>query len=224
MDDHFSRTLLALRRFIGATIPHTELRMRGLLRVSDSKIRVLLGGEGVRQWSIDLPVSTADGSEKVAPWWYVTALRDIATWIWGHGDATLDSEVVDAEYLLSQGVISRDIGSNLDDALDFVIADLVGDPLWHDATASVAPEIYTLVGFRIVGERSVRTYLRYGAGVVGIGFSVVDGASGSPRSTGWWASTKLVAILRDEATLEAHRVPDAEDAYCDAVYDLTRWA
>ncbi|WP_405853635.1 hypothetical protein OG361_14160 [Streptomyces sp. NBC_00090] len=40
------------------------------------------------------------------------------------------------------------------------------------------------------------------------------------------ASTKLTALLNPDApeSLEALRVPDADDPDCDAVYDATTWA
>ncbi|WP_225849909.1 hypothetical protein [Streptomyces sp. HPF1205] len=224
MDDHFSRTLLALRRFIGVPLPGTELRVHGLISLPESAIRVLLGTQGAAQRPVDLPLHRGDGPEKFPPWWYVTAIRDVAVWMSGRNDADAEPEALEAEFLFSRRIVSEEISPTLDDALDFVIADLVGDPLWHDAAASIAPEIYTLVGFRLLNENSVRVYLRYDAEVIGVGLSVLDRTSGHPRSTGWWASTKVVAILRDAATLAAHVVPAADDPYCDAVYDLTRWA
>jgi hypothetical protein len=83
VDDHFSRTLLALRRFIGVPLPGTELRIHGLISLAESGIRVLLGTEGMEQRPVDLPLFPVGGFEKFPPWWYVTAIRDVAVWMSG---------------------------------------------------------------------------------------------------------------------------------------------
>ncbi|MFF5705684.1 hypothetical protein ACFY7H_24845 [Streptomyces sp. NPDC012794] len=72
---------------------------------------------------------------------------------------------------------------------------------------------------------TVRVYLAHGNRTLGIDLAVRDD-TGTPRTVGWWAASKLIALLRPEepTTLAAHRVHDARDPLCEAVYDLTNWA
>ncbi|MFJ4778154.1 hypothetical protein [Streptomyces sp. NPDC088762] len=58
----------------------------------------------------------------------------------------------------------------------------------------------------------------------GIDLPLTD--DGTLRPPQWWASAKLIALLRPDepTTLAVHRNHDAQDPLCQAVYDLTDWA
>ncbi|MET9606719.1 hypothetical protein ABZZ17_16830 [Streptomyces sp. NPDC006512] len=111
----------------------------------------------------------------------------------------------------------------LDDGIDYLIADLVGDAFWHDATPSAAPELYALTGFDH-HPGAVRIYLDHEGRTIGVDLPLSD--NGTLRPVRWWASTKFIALLYpDEPTpLAAHETHDTHDPRCEAVYDLTGWA
>ncbi|MER5502596.1 hypothetical protein ABT096_36140 [Streptomyces sp. NPDC002561] len=83
-----------------------------------------------------------------------------------------------------------------DDGLDYVVADLVGDPYGHAPAAAVAPDLYHLVGFDTRHHGVVRLYCALPErGFIGIDVGTTDPESGTFRPVGWWASTKLIALL-----------------------------
>jgi hypothetical protein len=190
-------------------------------------IRVFLGTGDAGSFTVDLPVQHRVETGAYSPWWYVGAVRQVATWISEQKspeDIPEDGGAVDADYLFAHGIVGDQTEVSPDDALDFVVADMAGDPLWNNGEASVEPDVYVLVGFRRLDADRVRIYLRHGERITGIDLATVDRESGHPRVPGWWASTKVVAILRDAETLAVHASPTAEDPYCDRVHDLTTWA
>ncbi|WP_055495233.1 hypothetical protein [Streptomyces sp. TP-A0356] len=221
--------LLALRRFIGVPIPHTRLRMRGFVGEGEG-LRLRLEDPERRHVMLTLPTRRPNEAVPIATWWYVGTLRHAAQWAETNGRLSSEgheAKVLDGETLIADGVIPAASETTTDDSLDYVIGDLLADPAWPNRH-SPAPELYQLIGFDLMTEERVRAYLElpYSPRTIGIDLAVVDEETGMPRSTGWWASTKLNAILTpDEPTaLAAHLVPDAEDPNCDAVYDLTHWA
>ncbi|MGW1912641.1 hypothetical protein ACWCQS_18435 [Streptomyces sp. NPDC002076] len=179
--------------------------------------------------TLALPVSRPDEAVPIPTWWYVRALRHAARWAVTNGRLSTEgheAQVVDGETLIADGVIPAATETTADDSLDYVIGDLLADPAWH-SQHSPAPELYQLIGFDLMTEDRVRVYLAlpYSPRTIGVDLAVVDEETGKPRSTGWWASTKLNAILTPDepTTLAVHLVPDARDPNCEAVYDLTRW-
>ncbi|KOG74975.1 MULTISPECIES: hypothetical protein [Streptomyces] len=229
MDEHFIRVLLTLRRFIGVPFPGTDLHILGLVRLDDDRIRIRAGiAESTGVW-IELPTRSADRSDLLGTWWYVGALRHIARWLHDRRE-TLETaarqQIIDTTTLAEAGLLPDDIEVMPEDSLDYVISDLAGDPLWHEVTASAAPELYTLAGFDLYSLGVVRVYLLHDGRLIAVDLSTTDTETSGPRNVGWWASTKLIAILNpnDKLTLAAHRVTDANDPHCDAVFDLTRWA
>jgi hypothetical protein len=228
-DTHTTDVLLALRRFIGVPVPDTRLRLRGFVRTGEA-LQLRLADPERRHLRLLLPTSRPDEAAPIPTWWYVGAVRHAARWAVANGRFSPEgdeAQVVDGESLIADGVIPAAIEATADDSLDYVVGDLLADPAWH-SQHSPAPELYQLVGFDLIAEDRVRVYLAlpYAPRTIGIDLAVVDEETGRPRSTGWWASTKLNAILTPDepTTLAAHRVPEAQDTNCDAVYDLTRWA
>ncbi|MFD3870299.1 hypothetical protein [Streptomyces sp. NPDC058623] len=224
MDDHFAHALLTLRRFIGVPLPATDWRIRAVLRPDPDRIRVRLVDSLGRAVTVDLP--TRHGREQ-GTWWYAGALRHTATWLTQDtmpppGEDGLP--YLDVSTLLGT-VVSEPAETTLDDGIDYLIADLAGDPLWQGAQPSIDPALYVLAGFDHHHPDTVRVYLDHDARTIGIDLSVRS-ETGAPRTVGWWAATKLIALLRPEdiATLAAHRVHGVTDPLCDAVYDLTNWA
>ncbi|MEV7617563.1 hypothetical protein [Streptomyces sp. NPDC089799] len=224
MDEHFTDALLMLRRFIGVPLPGTDWRIRAMVRPGADRIRVRLAGTGDQAVAVDLP--TRYGREH-GTWWYVGALRHTAVWLTGQ---TIPSSPaggfphVDVADLVGT-VVPEGTEVTLDDGIDYLIADLAGDPLWQNALPSVDAELYVLAGFDHHRPDTVRVYLAHEDRIIGVDLAVRYD-TGAPRTVGWWASTKLIALLRPEepTTLAAHRVPDARDPLCEAVYDLTNWA
>ncbi|WP_225827119.1 hypothetical protein [Streptomyces naphthomycinicus] len=228
-DTHTIDVLLALRRFIGVPVPDTRLRLRGLVRAGEV-LRLRLTDPERREMTLVLPVRRPNEASPIATWWYVGALRHAARWAEANGRlsrAGQQAQVLDGETLIADGVIPVAAETTADDSLDYVIGDLLADPAWH-GQHSPAPELYQLIGFDLMAEDRLRVYLDlpYAPRTIGVDLAVVDEDSGKPRSTGWWASTKLNAILTPDepTTLAVHLVPDARDPNCDAVYDLTHWA
>lgn len=230
-DVDVARTLLALRRYVAAPLPGTALRLCGFVHPGRGRVRLYLAeradAEGPAVTAVDVPTRLPGGTPR-PPWWYVGLLRELAPLLGGSADAPADpfcGRAVDAGPLLAAGLLPDEAGADGDDALDYVIADLVGDPLWAEARATVAPELYTLTGFVRSAPGAVRVYLGHDGRVIGVDLATCGG-DGTPRMPGWWASAKLLAILNpgDAATLEAHRAADRPDPYCEAVYDLTAWA
>ncbi|AUY49358.1 hypothetical protein [Streptomyces sp. CB01881] len=230
------RTLLALRRYVAAPLPGTALRVCGFVRPEAGRVRVyLVGGaaDGPGATAVDLPVRTPDGRSQ-PPWWYVGALCELALLL-GESHRLLPAaptdpfcrRAVDAVPLLAAGLLAQEVRADVDDALDYVIADLGGDPLWHGARASVAPDLYTLTGFVRRAPGVARVHLDHGGRRIGVDLATSAG-DGRPWVPGWWVSAKLTAVLgpRDAATLAAHRdrSRSAADPSCEAVYDLTTWA
>ncbi|MEV5383625.1 hypothetical protein [Streptomyces sp. NPDC052721] len=228
-DIHTTDVLLALRRFIGVPVPDTRLRLRGFVRSGDI-LRLRLADPERRQLVLTLPVLQPNEAVPMPTWWYVGALRHAARWAETTGRLSPEgheAQVFDGETLIAEGVIPAATETTADDSLDYVIGDLLADPAWH-SKHSPAPELYQLIGFDLMTEDRIRVYLEipYSGRTIGVDLAVVDDEAGEPRSTGWWASAKLNAILTPDepTTLAAHQVPDAYDPNCDTVYDLTRWA
>lgn len=227
MDKHFARVLLALRRFIGVPLPGTPYRIRGLIRTENERIRVKLGSEENAEEfiSLDLPVYQPGSDEQFGMWWYVSALRRFALHACDTSQENPAGTVIDGARLLASGVLLPHGEVSPDDSVDYIIADLVGDPLWYEAEASAYPELFELTGFDLRSRDTLRVYLLYKGRTIGVDFATVDSESGASRSVNWWAATKLVsAINPEDSTLLAHEVHGAEDPYCQAVYDLTNWA
>ncbi|MEE4545669.1 hypothetical protein V2S66_27340 [Streptomyces sp. V4-01] len=222
MNAHSTRVLLALRRFVAAPIPPSRLRVRGVLPAPESHVRVMLHGQG--NITVDLPIWRPDRSDRYAPMWYVSALRELADAVQSGRMENPGTEPVKGDALIAQGVIGAEIATTEDEAVDFIVGDLAGDPLWHDAAGSIEPDVYTLAGFQQIDEKVVRVYVHHAGRVIGLDLAAQNRKATGPRSPGWWASTKIVAILRDEATLAAHRSTGTDDPFCDALFDLTRWA
>lgn len=222
MNAHSTRVLLALRRFVAAPIPPSQLRVRGVLPDPEAHVRVILRGH--EEITIDFPIWLPDHSERYAPMWYVSALRELAEAVESGRINDFQGVSIKAETLMEQGIINPQITTSDDDAMDFIVGDLAGDPLWHDAAGSIEADVYTLAGFQQMDEKVVRVYVHSAGRVIGLDLAVQNRKGTGPRSPGWWASTKVVAILRDEATLAAHRITGSDDAFCDALFDLTRWA
>ncbi|MEU4065900.1 hypothetical protein AB0F25_26365 [Streptomyces wedmorensis] len=221
MERQATEILLALRRFVAAPIPGTAWRLRAFLPAS-GVIRVRLEDDTSRTVLIELPHRPGAAPASLGSWWYVGALRDAARWA---VDST-EVDVFDLDTLTAAGVLPDGVEVTVDDGLDYVVADLVGDPYWHASQATVAPDLYHLVGFDTRHHGVVRLYCALPErGVIGIDVGTTDPESGAMRPVGWWASTKLIALLNPEApeSLEALRVPAAEDPHCDAVYDATVW-
>ncbi|GHF41765.1 MULTISPECIES: hypothetical protein [Streptomyces] len=228
MDKHCTRVLLTLRRYIGVPLPGTELYVRGL-RPAGNSIRLRLGDSQSGSLLVDLPTRRAESDEWIPTWWYVGALRGIARWATDHQTAAgvrAEPEVIGADTLTEAGVLPHDADVTDADSLDYVIGDLAGDPLWHGAAGSAAPDLYRMVGFDAHSPGFVRVYLVRDGRTIGLDLATRDTKTAEPRTVGWWASTKLIALLNpdDEQTLAAHRRDDADDPYCEAVYDLTEWA
>ncbi len=214
--------LLALRRFIAAPVPGTAWRLRAFLPASGF-IRVRLEDDTSRTVLIELPHRPGAAPTSLGSWWYVGALRDAARWA---ADNTT-TDVFTLDRLTAAGVLPDEVEITWDDGLDYVVADLVGDPYWHDPAATVAPDLYHLVGFDTRGRGVVRLYLALPErGTIGIDVATADPESRESRPVGWWASTKLIALLNPDASesLEALRIPGAIDPHCGGVYDATAWA
>ncbi|MEU8437269.1 hypothetical protein AB0F18_31105 [Streptomyces sp. NPDC029216] len=224
MDDHFTEALLVLRRFIGVPLPATDWRIRAMTRPDGERIRVRLGDTAGRSVLVDLP--TSRGRER-GTWWYVGALRHTAV---GLATGTVPVEAVqqgdpyvDVAELVGS-VVPEAAEVTLDDGIDYLIADLAGDPLWHAATPSVAPELYVLTGFDHHAPGVVRVYLDHEGRTIAVDLPLSD--DGALRPVQWWVSAKLVALLHPEepTTLAVHQNHSAQDPLCEAVYDLTDWA
>ncbi|MFF5634920.1 hypothetical protein [Streptomyces sp. NPDC012825] len=169
---------------------------------------------------IELPHRPGAAPTSLGSWWYVGALRDAARW--AADNATTD--VLTLAGLTATGVLPDEVEITWDDGLDYVVADLVGDPYWHDPAATVAPDLYHLVGFDTRDRGVVRLYLALPArGTIGMDVATADPKSRKSRPVGWWASTKLIALLNPDASesLEALRVPGAVGPHCGGVYDAT---
>ncbi|MFF4580520.1 hypothetical protein ACFY15_19335 [Streptomyces sp. NPDC001373] len=224
MDDHFTEVLLVLRRFVGVPVPATDWRIRALVRPDGERIRVRLADTAGRNVLVDLP--TSFGRER-GSWWYVGALRRTAGGLAG-GTVSVAAERQGIPYVdvaeLVGSVVPEAAEITLDDGIDYLVADLAGDPLWHGATPSAAPELYVLAGFDHHHPGVVRVYLDHEGRTIGVDLPLTDHGTLPPVQ--WWASTKLIALLHPEepATLAAHRTHDALDPFCEAVYDLTNWA
>ncbi|WP_405861923.1 hypothetical protein OG361_40845 [Streptomyces sp. NBC_00090] len=220
MDRDTTDILLALRRFIAAPIPGTAWRLRTFLP-EPGLIRVRLEDATTRSVQIELPHRAGEVPATHGSWWYVGALRRAARW----ADDT-QADVLTAEDLAMAGVLPDEVEVTEDDGLDYVVADLVGDPYWHEPPAGAAPDLYRLAGFDARDHGVVRLYLALpDRGTIGIDVATTDSESGAARPVGWWASTKLIALLNPDApeSLADLRAPDADDPYCDAVYDATAW-
>ncbi|MEU9983537.1 hypothetical protein [Streptomyces sp. NPDC050856] len=230
MDDFSTRVLLTLRRFIGVPLPGTDYYIHAAFPLGSCyRVRVENSADG--SLDIDLPKRLSDG-EQVGTWWCVGVLRRVVRMAYD-GDLGYASEgdgdgrrVIDVSTLVSAGDLPRDADVTAQDTLDYVISDLAGDPLWHDAAASAAPDLYQLVGFDLRTPTVVRVYLSNDNRTIGVDLALYDSETGLPRNVGWWASAKLIAILNpdDHETLAVHRVQVAVDPVCDAIYDLSRWA
>ncbi|MFG2616992.1 hypothetical protein ACGFXC_05160 [Streptomyces sp. NPDC048507] len=168
-DDQFAYALMTLRRYIGAPLPATGRRSRATLRTDPERIRIRLADPSGQAATVDLP--TRYGREQ-GTWWYAGALRHTAAWL---TPATLPPTA--------------------DDGIDYLIADLAGDPLWQNAMPSIAPALYILAGFDHHHPDTVRVYLDHDDRTIGIDLAVRD-TTGAPRTVGWWAYTKLAALLR----------------------------
>jgi hypothetical protein len=228
MDDHLSGALLVLRRYIAAPVPGTALRLCGLFAMDEHRLRLRLTDDSAGTVALDLPTALA---EEHGVRWYATALRHAAGWMTEQGMPRAGSgpeERIDGTALLDeQDVLPHEPEDTTEDTLDYLIGDLIGDPLWHARTASTEPQLYTLLGFDTRAGGVVRLYLRHHDGrVIGVDVSTRSRRTDVPRGTGlWWPAAKLIAVLNpgDHATLAAHRVRGAHDPHCEAVYDLTRW-
>lgn len=224
MDDHFTEALLVLRRFIGVPLPATDWRIRALMRPDGERIRVRLADTAGQNVLVDLPISF--GRER-GSWWYVGALRHTAGGL-AAGTVSVTAERQGIPYVdvaeLVGSLVPAAAEVTLDDGIDYLIADLVGDPLWHDAMPSAAPELYVLTGFDHHHPDVVRIYLDHEGRTIGVDLPLSD--DGTLRPVQWWASAKLIALLHPEepTTLAAHQAHDAHDPLCEAVYDLTDWA
>ncbi|MEU7283448.1 hypothetical protein AB0A69_32420 [Streptomyces sp. NPDC045431] len=231
MDDSSSRVLLTLRRFIGVPLPGTDYYLHAAYPAGEASYRVRLVSASSGSLVVLLPRAWPDGGQ-IGTWWYAGALRATARLAHRGGLAGIPYEhghrhaVVDVEELVARGEVSQDIEVTPSDGLDYVVGDLVGDPLWHGAAASVDSHLYRLIGFDLRTPDVVRVYLARGDRVLGVDLAVRDDESGQPRLVGWWASAKVIAILNPDApeTLAAHRVLVMSDEVCDEIYDLTRWA
>ncbi|WP_030559241.1 hypothetical protein [Streptomyces aureocirculatus] len=229
MDDFPARVLLTLRRFIGTPLPGTDYYIRAAHRTGSDRFRVHLASSTVDPLLVDLPERWPDG-QQIGDWWYVGALRHVAQRALAedlsHTRSDEGLRVVDIAGLEAAGLLTRKSEVTAQDALDYVIADLVGDLLWHGAAASAAPGLYHLVGFNLRTPAVLRVYPTCDYGTVGVDVALYDDDTRQLRNVGWWASAKLMAVLNpdDRETLPAHRVDEAADPLCDAVYDLPGWA
>ncbi|GHG60260.1 hypothetical protein [Streptomyces griseocarneus] len=209
-------------------MPGTELYVRGL-RPAGNSIRLRLGDSQSGSLLVDLPTRRAESDEWIATWWYVGALRDITRWATDPqttAGAYAEPEVIDAATPAEAGVLPHDAEVTGADSLDYVLGDLADDPLWHGAAGSAAPDLYRMVGFDAHSPGIVRVYLVGDGRTIGVDLATRDTKTAEPRSVGWWASTKLIALLNpdDEQTLAAHHRDDTDDPCCEAVYDLAEWA
>lgn len=147
MDDHPSGALLVLRRYIAAPVPGTALRLCGLFAPDEHRLRLRLTDDSAAIVALDLPTAPA---REHGVRWYATALRHAAGWMTERGMPRAGSgseERVDGAALMSgQGALPHEPEDTTEDALDYLIGDLVGDPLWHAQTASAEPRLYTLLG------------------------------------------------------------------------------
>ncbi|MEU2251262.1 hypothetical protein [Streptomyces sp. NPDC019224] len=212
--------LLALRRYVPAPIPGTAWQLRAVLPEA-GLIRFRLKDGTSRSIQIELPHRPGAAPASYGSWWYVGALRRAVHWADSSGADVLTLEALDAA-----GVLPDAVEVTEDDGLDYVVADLAGDPYWHEPTAGVAPELYRLIGFDTRDRGVVRLYLELpGRETAGIDVDTIASRSGELRPVGWWASTKLIALLNPDApeNLADLRVPGVDDPYCDVVYDATAW-
>ncbi|MEU5404300.1 hypothetical protein ABZ348_34015 [Streptomyces sp. NPDC005963] len=230
-----SRVLLALRPFIGVPLPGTAWYVHGAHPLGDTVFRVRLhnpdhSAEPAGSLLVDLPLPVSAAEDR-GWWWYVVgALRRITHLISEAGlPLTYRDDgvaLVDAAAVLEREGFPDEPEVTLEDGVAYVISDLCRDALWHEAPASAAPSLYRIVGFDLRPSGALRVYLSHQNRVIGVDLAVRDSETGQPRTVGWWASTKLTALLRpdDPASLAAHKVSDTGDPVCEAVYDLTRWA
>ncbi|MFD4828997.1 hypothetical protein ACFWPV_03925 [Streptomyces uncialis] len=234
MEDFSSRVMLALRRFIGVPLPGTAWYIHGAHPLGDTVFRVRLHSPGhpaepAGSLLVDFPLP-ASAAEDRGWWWHVGALRRITRLIpetripLAYGEDGV--AVVDAAAVLEEERFPDEPEVTLEDGVDYVIGDLCGDTLWHEAPASAVPDLYRMVGFDLLTSSTLRVYLSHHSRVIGVDLAVRDSETGRLRNVGWWASAKLMTLLRpdDPDSLAVHQVPDTEDPACEAVYDLTRWA
>ncbi|MET8969192.1 hypothetical protein [Streptomyces hydrogenans] len=108
-------------------------------------------------------------------------MRDAARWAADNtatGGLTLDS-------LTAAGVLPDEVEITWDDGLDYVVAALVGDPYWHDPAATVAPDLYHLVGFDTRDRGVVRLYpTSPERGTIGSDVATADPKPGERRPLG----------------------------------------
>ncbi|MFF5454777.1 hypothetical protein ACFY40_26635 [Streptomyces sp. NPDC012950] len=222
MEREATEILLALRRLVAAPVPGAFWRLRAFLPVSEL-IRVRLEDDVSRAVLIELPHRPGVAPTSLGFWWYVGGLRGAARWV---ADNT-EAGALDLGTFTAAGVLPAVVEVTTDDGLDYVVADLFGDPYWHAPAATVAPDLYHLVGFDTRHHGVARLYCALPErGFIEIDVGTTDPESGAFRPVGWRASTKLIALLNREASesLDALRVPEAEDPYCNAVYDATSWS
>ncbi|GGZ39158.1 hypothetical protein GCM10010387_36570 [Streptomyces inusitatus] len=208
------------RTFIGVPLSGMAWYIHGAHPLGDTAFRVRLHSPGhpaepADSLLVGLPLP-ASAAEDRGWWWYVGALRRITCLIsktripLAYGDDGV--AVVDAAAVLEQESFPDEPEATVEDGVDYVIGDLRGDALWHEAPASAVPGLYRIVGFDLRTSDTLCVYPSHQNRVIGIDLAVRDSETGRPRTVGWWASAKLMALLRpeDPESLAVHKVPGTE--------------
>ncbi|MFF5707265.1 hypothetical protein ACFY7H_32975 [Streptomyces sp. NPDC012794] len=82
--------------------------------------------------------------------------------------------------LLVGTVVPEAAEVTLDDGIDYLIADLAGDPLWQNSPPSIDPDLYVLTGFDHHRPDTVRVYLAHDNHTIGIDLAVRDDTGTPP--------------------------------------------
>lgn len=173
------RSCWPLRWLAAAPVPGASWRLRAFLPAS-GLIRVRLEDDVFRAVLIELPRRPGVAPTSLGFWWYVGALRGAARWV---ADNT-EAGALDLDTFTAAGVLPDVVEITADDGLDYVVADLVGDPYRHAPAATVAPDLYHIVGFDTRHHGVVRLYCALPErGFIGIDVGTTDPES--ERSDPW---------------------------------------
>ncbi|WP_158009900.1 hypothetical protein [Carbonactinospora thermoautotrophica] len=232
--------VMTFARFAAMPLDARGVFVRGVVWPAPTRTRVHLAHAGTpttTHLAVDLPLRLHEGRAGFLPWLGIAAVRMLLRQ--AHDPSSLAVPVAGDPYCERAWDMTGHLASgwgpdqeaedsmpaNVTDRVAYTVADLLGDPLWTGGGASARPDRFLLVGFVLRRPSVVRVYVlpRGRGGVVALDLPLTQ-EKGQVRHPGGYLGVEISALFDPhDTTLDALRVPDSSDPYCEECYDLTRW-
>jgi hypothetical protein len=203
----FRALLLGLRRFL--TAPRDGLRLRGVVQRAPALTRAFVEPPSGHPATLAVDLDHAGALATV-----LTVLREVASKPYlprilppAPPDEFAQLAVDATAYLAWVGERAR---LTLDDRIDALLGDLVGDPAWYAGPEPAGGAgLPGIVGYIRTDAERLRLYVARGDTTLGLDLPLADPSGRPPPVRSWLAHLTELAE------------PGPGDSYCDTVVDLT---